>query len=71
MKNTRIMKKKKSSQFKGVCFNKYLNKWQANIMYKWRPYHLGVFINEIDAAMAYDNKAREFFGKFANLNFPD
>jgi len=33
--------------------------------------HLGDFANEMDAAMAYDDKAIELFGEFAYLNLPE
>jgi hypothetical protein len=33
--------------------------------------HLGVFMNPKRAALVYDKAAREYFGDFARLNFPD
>jgi hypothetical protein len=33
--------------------------------------HLGWFVNEVDAALAYDQAAREYLGNKAQLNFPD
>lgn len=33
--------------------------------------HLGAFDNQMEAAMAYDDKAAELFGEFAYLNFPE
>jgi hypothetical protein len=32
--------------------------------------HLGTFVNEVDAALAYDQAAREHHGKKAMLKFP-
>lgn len=66
-----IMNRRKTigvSKFKGVSLSH--NKWQAGIKKNKRFFYLGLFIDEKDAAMAYDNKARELFGEFANLNFP-
>ena len=60
-----------SSRFKGVCWHKRYGKWQASITHNNRQIYLGLFADEIDAAMAYDAKARELFGDFACLNFAD
>ncbi len=57
-----------SSQYKGVCWNKQAGKWQAQIMLNYKTYYLGHFVNEIDAAKAYDRKAKGLFGEFARLN---
>ena len=51
------------SQFKGVTGGR----WQARIGTR----HIGFFDNEEAAARAYDRAAREAFGEFARLNFPD
>ncbi|GAI64039.1 unnamed protein product, partial [marine sediment metagenome] len=34
-------------------------------------YNLGNFDNQMEAAMAYDDKAVELFGEFACLNLPE
>jgi len=59
-----------SSGYKGVSSLKKLNKWKAEITFKGRRIHIGHFEDEIDAAKAYDKKAKELFGEFAYLNFP-
>ncbi len=60
-----------TSRYKGVCFTKSTKKFRAFINHNKKRFHLGYFKNEIDAAKAYDCKARELFGEFAYLNFPN
>lgn len=61
-----------SSRFKGVSYtpgNK-TNPWQAYITCHHVKHHIGYFINEENAARAYDNEAIRLHAEFANLNFP-
>ena len=46
-----------------------LNKYIARITMNYRRYHLGIFPNAIDAAIAYDRAAIYFYGEFAATNF--
>jgi hypothetical protein len=57
-----------SSNFKGVYWSKQAQKWQAYINYQQKRTHLGLFVNEIDAAKAYNKAAIEYFGEFAKIN---
>ncbi len=45
--------------------------WVARVKSFDQNCHLGYFATPQDAARAYDRKARELFGEFAFLNFPD
>jgi hypothetical protein len=63
--------RKTSSIYTGVYWHKLSNKWQATITYNRKRIYLGCFIFRIDAALAYDKKARELCGEFACLNFPE
>jgi len=58
-----------SSQYKGVCWHKNHKIWEAKITYYKKQINLGYFKDEIQAAKAYDKKAKELFGEFACLNF--
>lgn len=58
-----------SSKYKGVGWHKLRKKYRARIRLNGIQYHLGLFDSDIDAAKAYDNKAKELFGEFAKLNF--
>lgn len=58
----------RSSQFKGVSWEKQRKKWEAYIKINKRKLFLGYFFQEKDAAKAYNKKALELFGEFAKLN---
>lgn len=53
--------------YHGVYYDKKYIK--ACIQYNGKGIHIGNFKREIDAARAYDQKAKELFGDFAYLNF--
>ncbi len=59
-----------TSKHKGVHWYKQTNKWKARIYKNKKCYYLGYFKCESCAAWAYDVKATELHGEFANLNFP-
>ena len=60
-----------TSKYKGVCWLKKKRKWMFQIRANQRSeYYSGVFSSEAEAALAYDLKADELFGRFAYLNFP-
>lgn len=46
-------------------------KFSAQVRWKGTLHYLGTFATAIDAARAYDAKARELHGALAILNFPD
>jgi hypothetical protein len=60
-----------TSRFKGVCWSQREERWLANIMKDGVPHRLGRFDDEIAAAQAYDEAARELYGPLAYQNFPD
>lgn len=64
-----VKKRKSSSQYKGVYWDKKREKWIAGIGFRNKELYLGGFNLEIDAAKAYDKKAKELFGEFAITNF--
>lgn len=67
----RVGNAKATSKYKGVFWLTRNRKWQASIKIGPKRTYIGLFANEEDAARAYDEKAREAFGEFARLNFPD
>lgn len=60
-----------TSGYKGVSLYKRYSRYVAYIFFEGKRKHLGYFDDPIDAARAYDAKAKEYFGEFANLNFPE
>ncbi len=57
-----------SSRFKGVYWDTRDRKWRAQIRKNGKVHRLGRFIQEEDAADAYDRAATLMFGAFARIN---
>jgi hypothetical protein len=65
-------RKDNKSGFRGVHFFKRNDKWGAGIRVNGKHIFLGLFPKDRPdlAALAYDAAAIEYFGEFAQLNFP-
>lgn len=57
-----------TSGYRGVDFIAKWNKWRARVNKDKKVYDLGLYESEQMAAVAYNQKAKELFGEFANLN---
>jgi hypothetical protein len=66
--NTQL-RKDNTSGYKGVSWQVY--KWTAGLKIEGKRVHLGYYFCLIKAAKAYDKAAKEAYGEFARLNFPD
>lgn len=67
-----VKQKNRSSKYKGVCFHKRDNKWQAYIFDKHLKLNfIGYFYTEEEAGLAYNDMAKNLFGEFAKLNIID
>lgn len=60
----------KSSPFKGVSWHRISKRWHASIKVDGKKRHLGSFLDELEAAHAYDLAATEVWGEFARPNLP-
>lgn len=62
-----------TSKYKGVTWQVAggARPWAARLHCNGSRKYLGVFSSEADAARAYDAAAKEYFGEFAYLNFPE
>ena len=58
----------KTSQYKGVSWSAYHNRWRACIEIQYRQKYIGVFRTELEAAIIWNMTARKYFGEFALLN---
>jgi len=71
--NKRGFRKKRAnctSCYRGVRWHWMRAHWSAQITVNGRAIHLGVFPEQLDAALAYNRAAKKFFGEFAHLNTP-
>lgn len=65
----RRRKRTSKSPYKGGYQTKY-GGWRASIWVDGKSLNLGVHATAGDAARAYDEAAKLYFGEFASLNFP-
>lgn len=56
-------------KFKGVYSHK--GKFKAEITHQKERFYLGLFECEVEAAKAFDKKAKDLHGEFAQLNFTE
>jgi hypothetical protein len=54
--------------YKGVCYDKRINKFRATISITGINKNLGCYINPVDAARAYNTAAIKYYCEFAQLN---
>lgn len=60
--------RKKSSDFKGVVWVSSAKRWRSQIYVDNKLISLGYFNDEVIAAKAYNDRAKELFGDYARLN---
>lgn len=61
----------RAGHYKGVRFDPDRNKYRVRITVDRREIHLGRYATPEEAARVYDAAARQHFGEFARLNFPE
>ncbi len=68
-----VAKRKHSlNSYKGIHylkFGKRQKRWEARITIKRKVHSIGRYLTQKQAAKAYDQRAKELFGEFAQLNF--
>jgi hypothetical protein len=67
-KANRTKQSNNTSGYKGVSWHKRANKFRAKIQFQKKPIHIGLFTSAEEAAAAYNTKAKELYGEFANIN---
>ncbi|GJH22455.1 HNH endonuclease [Caballeronia novacaledonica] len=63
----RPIPKSNKSGYRGVCFHKQFQKWNANIHHHGKHYSLGLFDSPEEASRAYQRAAQQLHGSFIPL----
>lgn len=58
----------KTSKYKGVAYDKGINKWRVRCNYNGKQITIGYTKDEVEAAVLYDNNIKKYYGEFAVLN---
>lgn len=61
-------KRKRAGNYLGVTYDTPRDKWRAQIRIGGKKTNLGRFVNEVDAAKAYNAAAIAEFGEYATIN---
>lgn len=64
-RNSRLFKTNRSG-VKGVCYSKRDRKWRAKLLFNGKEYHVGLFDELEDAAVAIREKRTALHGEYAN-----
>jgi hypothetical protein len=59
---------KRHSAFRGITWDSSKDRWKARVWVNGKDYYLGRFEDELLAAAAYNEGARQAFGREAQLN---
>lgn len=63
------VKKNKSKKYKGIYFrDRSGGSWEVMVIFKRQRHFIGIFKNEKEAALAYNEAAKKYHGEFAKLN---
>ena len=65
------LKEGAKSRYKGVTRHTKVDKWIASLTDGPKRIYLGYYDTEEEAATAYDKAAREHYGPYVRLNFPE
>lgn len=65
-----VKRKNCTSSKRGVSWHKDSSKWIAQITHAGVNEYIGSFLNEKEAAIAFDKRARKLFGTFGSFNYP-
>jgi len=71
IRHRRKFKSPSRSKYKGLTWRKKEKTWHVRIYTNGKRIFIGSFKDEFAAAHAYDRAAKQFYGDFATLNFPE
>jgi len=68
--NVRNRKKPRVNDYPYIGIQPSGKKWRSYIGHAGQVIYLGTYLTPEEAARAYDEAAKSYFGEYANLNFP-